>query len=71
MPRKVKKSPLAKALDKIWRSEAVAHPEHVARWRVGSPDMEQLVGLKPGEIIDGGKGKKAPQPKRFKVEWPK
>jgi hypothetical protein len=76
--RKVKKSPLAKALEKIWRMEGVREPEHVARWLTpeimaasGRYEPEQIEQFKPGQIVNGGRGKKAPRPKPFKIEWPK
>jgi hypothetical protein len=78
MPRKVKKSKLAKALEQVWQRPGVREPEHVTRWMTpeqmaatGRNEPEQLAHLKPGEIVYVGRGKKAPQPKRFKVEWPK
>jgi hypothetical protein len=75
--KRVKKSPLAKALDKIWQRPGMREPEHVARWLTpevmaasGRYDPEQLEGLKPGQIVNGGRGKKVPSPKPFKVVWP-
>ena len=84
MPRKVKKSKLAKQLEKIWQREPVREPGHVARHmtaarrlELGGLDAEQRAEFEtrakhaPDEIFSGGRGKKWPEPKRPRIEWPK
>ena len=84
MPRKVKKSPLAKQLTRIWERQGVREPHHIARYmtpermlQLGGLSAEQraeideLIAKAPGQVFPGGRGKKWPEPKRFKIDWPK